>query len=155
LAEKSGCCTLRYQYALGFAHMAIAHWASARAGQMQGLPGFSWQYVAPEVLTAFKSEAAEYTVTGAEDMWALGIIAFELLTDQSAFLGMTSEEIEAQILGHEVAPWEAPSRTTRERMRGFGKSVMKCLNRDPTQRPTALQVLQSWDRIFDTMKSRN
>jgi serine/threonine protein kinase len=141
---------------IDFAHMAIAHLAYAHAGQMQGRPGYSPQYVAPEVLAAYHSNAADYAVTGAEDIWALGIIAFELLTDQTAFpLGMATEEIEAQILGYEEAPWEAPSRKSRERMRAFGKSVMKCLSRDPEERPSASQLLQSWDHVFDTLKSRN
>jgi serine/threonine protein kinase len=123
---------------------------------MRGCPGYSRQYVAPEVLHAVKSDAEEYRVTGAEDIWALGIIAFELLTFEPAFpLGLTVPEIEAQILGHEAAPWEVQSSEINRKLRGLRKSVMACLHRNPTQRPTSLQVLESWNHIFDTIKSRN
>lgn len=59
----------------------------------------------------------------------------------------------SQILGEAPLPWE----TTRLRkrpvpeLRMLQRSVLSCLNRDPLRRPSAAEVLQAWDNLFDAV----
>ena len=54
------------------------------AGTRAGLR-FTLKYAAPEVVHAFESGARDIKVDAAVDIWALGMIAFELLTEQHTF----------------------------------------------------------------------
>jgi serine/threonine protein kinase len=96
--------------------------------------------------------------TGAADMWAVGVIAFELLTNELLFPVNASEDaIRAALLGQAPLPWEEGGEGAEERrqkLRGLRRIVMPCLDRNPGQRPTAAQVLRSWWHLFDEMKTQ-
>ena len=57
---------------------------AARIGEVAGL-AYTLVYAAPEVAAAAEAGARSVVVTPAMDAWALGVVAFELLTRQSAF----------------------------------------------------------------------
>jgi serine/threonine protein kinase len=96
--------------------------------------------------------------SAAADMWALGVVAFEILNNERAFPeGTTPEEIRAALSGHAPLPWEdgAPrAAEKREEMRAMQRLVMPCLARDPAKRPKSAAVLQSWHNMFDDMATR-
>jgi serine/threonine protein kinase len=121
----------------------------------------SLPYTAPEIILS----ARHVTGTGpcalasaAADMWALGIIAFELLTNTSVFpVGSAPEDIRAALSGQTPLPWEEGvegAEEQRKKLRGLRRIVMPCLDRDPSKRPAAEQVLQSWWHLFDEMKTQ-
>jgi serine/threonine protein kinase len=95
-------------------------------------------------------------VSEAADMWALGVIAFELLTGQRTFpFGTTKHQVFDQISGRSPLPWEDPAGYTQRAaaLRGLRRSVMLCLSRDPAQRPSAERLLVAWNHMFDSFSS--
>ena len=98
----------------------------------------------------------------AVDIWAVGVIAFELLTGERAFPTHSMSAVEAAsaaqeaIAGRALLPWEGSSEATQERLerlRGLRRTVMRCLERDPARRPTAAALVSSWDHTFDNMQT--
>ena len=91
-------------------------------------------------------------------MWALGVVAFELLTNERAFPdGTPPEAILSALRGDSPLPWEegaSGADARREKLRGLRRLVLPCLSRDPSQRPSAKSVLASWHSMFDDMKTR-
>jgi serine/threonine protein kinase len=93
-------------------------------------------------------------VTAALDVWALGVIAFELLSQRRAFPTATPRAaIQAALVGRKPLPWEdtAPDRAAALRpLRALRRSVLACLSRDPAARPSVRDVLRAWDHLYDT-----
>jgi serine/threonine protein kinase len=114
---------------------------------------FSPRYAAPEVLQAF--EAGEKTIhaSPALDIWAIGVIAYELLTDTPVFDRYTSrEDVISQLVGRKPLPWEDPATkdASLRKLRMLKRSITKCLSREPKERPSAQALLDSWEKLFDT-----
>ena len=120
---------------------------------------FSLKYAAPEVVRALEAGSRTIRVDAAVDIWAIGVIAFELLTGERAFPGAMGSEAAAQeaIAGRVPLPWEGRSGVVEMRLRklrGMRRTVLQCLDRDPAQRPSSEALLQSWDHTFDNMFTR-
>ena len=115
------------------------------------------------MLQALESGCRTIHVEAAVDIWAIGVIAFELLTGERAFPaeGISAAEVElaAQdaIVGRTKLPWEVGAEGYQARhtkMRGLKRAVLRCLQRDPALRPSADALLKSWDHTFDDMQTR-
>lgn len=96
---------------------------------------------------------ASHGVDPAVDVWALGVIAFELFCGRRLFPpGTDSSDITAQLLGRDPLPWEAGGGVAGAEleacMRGLRGSVLQCLAREARERPTSAEVLGQWDSIF-------
>lgn len=91
-------------------------------------------------------------------MWALGVVAFELLTNQRAFpTGTSAQSIRDALGGLTPLPWEDGAdgvEQSREKLRGLRRVVLACLSRNPAGRPAAKNVLHLLYNMFDEMKSR-
>jgi serine/threonine protein kinase len=116
------------------------------------------RYSAPEVLQRpGAAEPGTVRVSCAQDVWAVGLIAFELLTGERAFPETASqEEIQSALLQGGL-PWEAGVPGAEERqakLRGLRRAVLACLDRNPANRPTAASLLSSWESVFDSMKTQ-
>ena len=89
----------------------------------------------------------------AADIWALGLLAFELLINERVFPPDTAPEtIRAALLGGAPLPWEAGAEGAKERwqkLRGLRRVVLSCLARDPDARPSTNSLMQSWMHVFD------
>lgn len=114
---------------------------------------YSLAYAPPEVLRAVESGAHSIVADAATDMWALGVIAFELLCSTHAFpYGTKRETICDQISGRALLPWELPEVVVAQRplLRGLRRTVLLCLSRDPARRPSAARLLAAWNAMFDS-----
>jgi serine/threonine protein kinase len=68
------------------------------------------QAAAPEVVHAAESSSPVVTADTATDIWALGVVAYELLTSSHVFpVGTPQEAIRNAIFGIEAMPWEEAS----------------------------------------------
>jgi eukaryotic-like serine/threonine-protein kinase len=100
-----------------------------QVGNVIGTP----RYLSPEQLMG-------HPVTPAADVWALGVLLYELVTGTPPFGGTTDAQLwtriesGAYVAASSVAP-PAPENTIV--MRQIDRLVASCLNRDPAKRPTA------------------
>eukprot|EP00892_Ulva_mutabilis_P002686 jgi/Ulvmu1/12418/UM009_0068.1 len=126
---------------------------------------FTLKYAPPEVMHAMESGCRTIAVDSAVDMWAIGVIAYELLTRERAFpvdgLPVAEAEQKARdaIAGRTQLPWEVAAAdgtdTQLSKMRFLRHTVLRCLDRDPTGRPSAAELLETWDHAFDDLQSPN
>jgi serine/threonine protein kinase len=117
---------------------------------------FSLLYAPPEVVHAVEAKDKTVRADPAVDMWAIGVIAFELLTRARIFPpNLTKQQVRDQIAGRADLPWEDPARRADSirQLRILKRTVLACLARDPKDRPTADRLLRSWNRLFDTFTS--
>jgi eukaryotic-like serine/threonine-protein kinase len=98
--------------------------ASAGLTQTSSVMGSPY-YMAPEQMMSSKD------VDARADIWALGVIAFELLSGKPPFTGETMAEIIYQ-----VTQREAPALRDRrpDVPEGLADALARCLTRDPKQR---------------------
>ena len=125
----------------------------ARLAGIDAPLAFSLRYAPPELVRAWHLGLRTCVSDPATDMWALGVIAFELLTGQPAFpRGTPTSEVRDRILGVSHLPWETEAGRTRRvpELRFLRRSVAACLDREPQQRPTSAALLDSWNRLFDS-----
>jgi predicted Ser/Thr protein kinase len=107
-------------------------------GDVLGTPA----YMAPEQAAGRISQISART-----DVWALGVMLYELLTGQRPFAGPDRSAMTVQI--QSVDP--PPPRTLRPQVdRALELIVLKCLEKDPEQRYRSAQALvddlQRWQR---------
>src|SRR5687768_16819812 len=93
-------------------------------------------YMAPEQATA--DPAADHRV----DVYALGVMAFELFTGQRPFVGKSSQELLVQHITK--TPPELADRRP-DLPASLTKLVMRCLAKSPDDRPSAAQIVDALD----------
>lgn len=135
-----------------------ARWGRPRrlpVGSSVGL-SFSLLYAPPEVIDAVERQERQVKADPAIDMWAIGVIAYELLTRARVFPPrLTRSEVRDQITGRAPLPWEDPEHRAEglKQLRILKRTVLACLSREAKNRPTADRLLRSWNRLFDTFTS--
>src|SRR5512138_2250 len=95
-------------------------------------------YMAPEQATA--DPAADHRV----DIYAFGVMAFEILTGQRPFVGRTAQEL---LAAHIVRP---PPPITDRRLDlppALATLVMRCLAKSPADRPSASEAVEQLDGV--------
>ena len=96
-------------------------------------------YMAPEQLAS--DPAADHRM----DIYAAGLVAYELLTGESPFAGPSPRETLAAQLTHDPKPLHELSPSVP---RSFSTLVMRCLAKDPADRPAnADEVLHELDSL--------
>jgi len=101
---------------------------STTTGMAIGTPA----YMAPEQLAA--DPAADHRV----DLYAVGLLAYELLTGSSPFTGSSPQATLAAQLTQVPEP---PHRTLRDIPEPLSALIMHCLEKDATRRPPSAQAL--------------
>jgi serine/threonine protein kinase len=124
----------------------------ACAGVVTNL-SLSLKYAAPEAIKALHLGQRTIMSDPAVDMWALGVISYELLMGKAVFpRGTKADTISACLSGSTPLPWETAQLRQRRlpELRFLRRSIMSCLQRDPLHRPTSQQLLQTWNNLFDS-----
>jgi serine/threonine protein kinase len=112
----------------------------------------SLPYAPPEAILAMEAGHKSLIASPAVDVWALGVIAFELLTQSRIFpVATPGEDIVDRLAGRLPLPWESPdwrkSRHAKDLV-GFKSSILQCLNREPEKRPSTAQLEAHWNSLF-------
>lgn len=109
-----------------------------KSGDLLGTPG----YMAPEQALGKPEQVAAAT-----DIYALGIILYEMLTGQTPFQGATPLAMIGQILTQEPVP---PRRLQPRIPRDLETICLKCLEKDPWQRyASASDLAHDLGRFLD------
>jgi serine/threonine protein kinase len=115
---------------------------------------YSLLYAPPETVSAIEAGDRRVCPDCSLDMWALGVIAYELLTASRVFPpGTTTYKVAAAaIAGRTPLPWESSPGHMRSvpELRMLQHTVLACLNRDAARRPTASALLAAWNSLFDS-----
>jgi eukaryotic-like serine/threonine-protein kinase len=82
-------------------------------------------YMSPEQMESTKSAEAQ------SDIWALGIILYELLTKQVPFEGQAAMEVAIRVATHTPEP---PSKHRPELPTGLDEVILKCMEKDRHKR---------------------
>ena len=124
--------------------------STLHAGDSKPL-AYTLNYAPPEVVRAKERGDTHLVVAEAADVWALGLIAFELLVGVQAFEMMTTTDIVEGLCGRRPLLWEEAGPDAAARLAKLGvlkRTVLACLQRDPSRRPTAGDLRWSWERMF-------
>ncbi len=87
-------------------------------------------YMAPEILRGQRPNARS-------DVWALGVVLYEMMTGARPFPGITKYELAAAILSHPPAPMSSRLPITLRQV------VLRCLEKDPGRRYRCARGLAS------------
>ncbi len=104
-------------------------------GTIVGTP----QYMAPEQLDA-------QPLSAAADVWALGVVLYELLMRRRPFEGRGPATLRAAIAAHDATAVDAPE--------PFADLIARCLRRDPAQRPSAAMVVDELAAFLHPARAR-
>jgi serine/threonine protein kinase len=114
----------------------------ARASEEAGI-SCTLAYAAPEAVAACAKGETRMSVTGALDVWSLGIIFYEFLTG-SRVLACSRHEIFAAAAGEVLFPWEqrnTPQQKAHMRRLGLLRGlILAMLDRDPAGRITMIEM---------------
>ena len=112
---------------------------------------FSISWAAPELAAAFFRGEDTIVADPAADMWALGVIAYELITNSRVF-GVSENRKSAlhKIIGRDSLPWEHPDPEVNKlsKLRGLRGMILACLSRDASQRPASHELVNACDCCF-------
>jgi serine/threonine-protein kinase len=91
------------------------------------------QYMAPEQLIA-RSDGIGPTATVKSDIYALGLVLFEIFTGRRAYEAKTLADL---IKAHESGAVATPSSVVRDLDPAVERTIMRCLERDAAKRPAS------------------
>lgn len=111
------------------------------------------RYAAPEVLHALQQNQP-VAAHPAQDIWTLGVLAYELVTGTRAFTGVPPDAIYKCANAITPYPWSAhPSHPSL--LASEARAVIEaCLRRDPMSRASAQQMFNKLQRLggFSTIQ---
>ena len=110
-------------------------------------PRCTLAYAAPEILAAHTARR-RVPSDPAQDVWALGVMAYEALTHSSAFPQFASAaDIVAAAAGTHEYVWEGASTLPAFAKSRARRLIGACLERDARKRPSAGHLLRMIDAL--------
>ena len=109
-------------------------------------------------MAAYQQGKSTITVSAAVDVWAFGVIGYELLAQELWCAGLSQEQMVAAITTEGQLPWEAATaqqqpalrKALRRKLQRLAPTVLS-LARLPDKRPKAAELVSSLDGLFHTM----
>lgn len=115
-------------------------------------------YAPPEVISSAWAGAPiqSCTAAAAMDVWAFGVLAYELILGRRAFpFAADVRAVRDAVLGRKDAPWEVRRLAEgSQRLRRAQGVIEACLRRDPAQRPPAAAVASAMRAMREEFPSR-
>jgi serine/threonine protein kinase len=110
-------------------------------------------YRPPEMLLPVECRRSAAIVLPSSDIWAFGVIAYELITGSPAFpSGSSRSDIADQISGRRPLPWEAEGAGERvgrcDALGDMGSVMFACVHRCADKRPTAADVVSRISEVL-------
>lgn len=123
--------------------------AQLRCSGVEVPPHGSEAYAAPEVVRAMH-ERAPITAHSAEDIWALGVVAYEAIASTRVFSSVLDRGSAALCArGQRRYVWEVPGACSKAFMRSnMREVVLRCLSRHAADRPAAVTVLRAFSQLY-------
>ena len=118
--------------------------STVRAGEVVA-PEYTLRFAPPELAIALSKREKVFTAHESADIWAVGVMAYEMITGETLFPpGASAEDMKAILTGqqpfaHEVSP-ELMSKLGRLR-----RVVQSMLSRNPSERPSILHISRKLD----------
>jgi serine/threonine protein kinase len=104
-------------------------------------------YAAPEVLAAYAARQ-KIPADPAQDIWALGVMAYECLTHSTVFpVYLEPRVVFAAASGQTKYPWETDVLNETFRRSRARQLIAACVTRDPRRRPTAEKLVKMIDNL--------
>ena len=114
----------------GEGRVRLMDFGLANVGDAKDIRAGTPAYMAPEQLRGIG-------VTPRSDIWALGLVMYELFTGKRAFTATTVDDLLAQQASRSFAP---PSTLVTNLDESIDRAITRCLDPDPEKRPQALSV---------------
>ena len=124
----------------GATHSTVIKHPESKAGEIRGTP----QYMAPE-------QWEGRTCSRATDIWALGVILYELVAGLRPFSGKNHEALAEAICGHEVMPPGAVSAAVPDSVSDL---ICRCLIKDDKRRPSVDSLIDEMEKLLSNKRSR-
>jgi serine/threonine protein kinase len=113
------------------------------------------EYASPEDVAAEADGQLSSAVDCMTDVWALGVIAYELLTHRRAFPQEPSTAgAKSRLIGREPLPWELDGSRrdtevdkTLDLLGPWRPSVLQCLERESVRRPQSAWLAATWGAL--------
>ena len=109
--------------------------------QLTGNTG-SLRYMAPEV-------ALRLPYNEKVDVYSFGIILWQMAEDKVPYKGFTKEEFMSQVVKKSYRP-----PISKQWPMEFSNLLRKCWDREPANRPTCSQILETLDQIIQVVSSK-
>ncbi|MEM8679713.1 MAG: serine/threonine-protein kinase, partial [Planctomycetota bacterium] len=103
-------------------------------------------YMAPEQVRG-ESESYDHRV----DVWALGVVLYEMLTGQRPFVGETADDVANAVLRREPS---SPSQLNQQIPAELGEICLKCLQKEPSRRFASMREVGEALHVFRNKVSK-
>lgn len=119
----------------------------------------SIRWTPPEIQKARDRKQETMQASSAADIWAFGVMGYEILTEKSAFApGMPRGAIRRMLIGRAPLPWEDHANSSDltddivdDELKGI---ILSCLARKPEIRPTAEALALTLQKLLGAARDR-